>query len=321
MAVVSITNKSTIQNLRPLDPGRDFDGVADLVELCFSDTMDPDGQDYLRQMRETARNAHLWGWAYTLAEQGGSPPGGFVWDEGGGIIGNLSLYPFNSQRHNCYLIANVAVHPDYRGRGIGRALTERALEYIKRRHAHAWLQVRDDNPVAIWLYQSLGFTERARRTTWYNGSSAAPATIPAGLTIGLRRSQHWSQQQDWLRRLYPPELAWHLPLNWRMLPPDLVGTVYRLLTVEFPRHWVVQRGDYLLGALTWQQTHGYADTLWLATPPNFEMSAIQALVASARQQLSPRRKLVLNFPAGLASQAIEAAGFYARNTLLWMSVE
>jgi len=321
MAVIPISATSPPAALRPLDPSRDLAGVADLIELCFSNSLEAEGKDYLRQMRAAARSARLWGWAYPLAEQGFNAPTGFVWEENGRIIGNVSLFAFTSQGQPGYLIANVAVHPTARRRGIGRALTERALEYIHRRGANAWLQVRDDNPVAIHLYRSLGFVEVARRTTWQGQGALPPEPAMPQLSIAPRQAAHWPQQRDWLRRLYPPELAWHLPLNWRPLPPDWPSRLYRWMTLEFPRHWAAQQGGYLHGVLTWQHANGHADWLWLAIPPNFDLNVVQALLTRARRQLPRRRAVILDFPAGLATQAFQAAGLSTRQTLLWMRFE
>ena len=47
--------------------------------------------------------------------------------------------------------------------------------------AAVWLQVRDDNPSAIHIYETHGFKERMRRTNWYSGPSyPAIATTSGG---------------------------------------------------------------------------------------------------------------------------------------------
>ena len=165
-------------HLRRLNTQRDLESVANLVELCFDDTLDAEGRTYLRNMRESARSAQWTGWVNSLAEYSPTPPSGLVWEENGQLVGNLSLIPIICRGQRCYLIANVAVHPDHRGRGIGRTLTATALDYIRSRNApSAWLQVRHDNPPAIHIYQALGFQERTRRTTWFVSNQAPQVGI------------------------------------------------------------------------------------------------------------------------------------------------
>ena len=156
-----------IDRIRSLDISSDLDQVADLIEMCFPISHDPDGQTYIREMRKAAREMRLFGWLSTLAEMGSTKSAGFVWEDSGEIIGNLSLIPFQNDGRRIHLIANVAVHPDHRRKGIARALTQHALAYLRRRgDPAAWLQVREDNPAAITLYRSVGFKEQAIRTTW-----------------------------------------------------------------------------------------------------------------------------------------------------------
>ena len=65
-------------------------------------------------------------------------------------------------------INNLAVHPDYRGRGLGRALLEFVLRLWSELGAsHATLEVRRSNEVAINLYRSLGFTVAGTRRNYY----------------------------------------------------------------------------------------------------------------------------------------------------------
>ena len=109
--------------LRRLDMRHDLAKVADLVELCFYDTLDPEGKQYLKDMRRAAHNATLLGWASSMIDDASMPPSGYVWEEHERLVGNLSLIPINIQGKRGYMFANVATHPEYRGRGIARELT------------------------------------------------------------------------------------------------------------------------------------------------------------------------------------------------------
>ncbi|MCB0188270.1 MAG: GNAT family N-acetyltransferase, partial [Caldilineaceae bacterium] len=85
--------------------------------------------------------------------------GGFVWVEGGKVIGNVTVQRGDSSGVR-WQIANVAVAPPFRGRGISRQLMLRALDYI-RENGGDWavLQVYAQNTVARTLYQRLHFEE------------------------------------------------------------------------------------------------------------------------------------------------------------------
>src|SRR5574339_721274 len=153
--------------MRPLNVLRDLSAVADLIELCFSPTMDNDGQRYISDMRRASHDDSFLRWASHMKETATLPLMGYVWEQDGRIVGNASLIPFRDKGKRVFLVANVATHPDYRRHGIGRALTERVMKQARDKKASAiWLHVRDDNPGAIKLYEELGFREVARRTTW-----------------------------------------------------------------------------------------------------------------------------------------------------------
>jgi ribosomal protein S18 acetylase RimI-like enzyme len=311
-------------HLRPLNVLRDLSAVADLIELCFSPTMDADGQRYLADMRRASRDDSFSGWASRVSETASLPMMGYVWEEKGKIIGNASLIPFRDNGKRVFLVANVATHPDHRRRGIGRALTERVMKQARDKKASAiWLHVRDDNPGAIKLYEDLGFREIARRTTWTASPDSLYPKPDSDIQITARHSHYWSRQQDWLRRLYPASIDWYQPLNLNALRPGLMNWLYLLFVDYNITHWAAVRGADLLATLSWMPHGGRTDSMYAATPANQreDASASQALtqlLIHARRTLSGRLTLSLEYPAGEMTEAVIAAGFKPRRTLLWM---
>lgn len=307
--------------IRKVNVRQDLMAVADLIELCFATTLDEDGREYLRHLRGTARDLNYVSWMQSAAERLSSPLYGFVWEEAGRIVGNLSLIPLSRRGQLVYLIANVAVHPAYRRRGIGRQLTQTALDHLKRRGIeNAWLQVRDDNPGAYHLYRSLGFIERARRTTW-QVTSFAPLNrpIPEGIQIQGRSIQDWELQATWLHEIYPPDVSWNLPISFSRLSPDILGYFMRWLRGEGIEHWVARQNDVPVSFASWEPMRGSSDMLWLATKPEYEDWAVLPLLIYVRSLLAGRgRILSVNYPAGRAEIAFQRAGFSNHQTLVWM---
>jgi ribosomal-protein-alanine N-acetyltransferase len=66
-------------------------------------------------------------------------------------------------------IHNFAVHPEHRGRGVGRWLLRTTLEIGARRGARsAFLEVRQSNWSALHLYRSVGFQTVSVRRDYYS---------------------------------------------------------------------------------------------------------------------------------------------------------
>ncbi len=65
-------------------------------------------------------------------------------------------------------ITNIAVHPDYRCKGIGETLLNALLDKAYARGAkEITLEVRLSNLPAQWLYKKLGFSEEGIRKNYY----------------------------------------------------------------------------------------------------------------------------------------------------------
>jgi GNAT superfamily N-acetyltransferase len=143
-------------NVRPVDALRDMPTVLDLIEIGFKDELDPQGWKLLKQMRSATHQTGLSSMRSALRVESS----GFVWEEDGKVVANLSLRTALPSVTRGRLIGNVVVHPDYRGRGIGRELLTAAIQAARSEGAR-WigLEVRQQNTVACGLYKSFGFRQ------------------------------------------------------------------------------------------------------------------------------------------------------------------
>lgn len=325
MSAITRSLDQAPSHLRPFDVSKDLNAVADLVEACFADTLDEDGRRYLNHMHAAARNPGYLRWALSVADNIPMPFSGYVWVENGYMAGNLSLIPYRYQGKRCYLIANVAVDPAHRRKGIARALTNAAVDHAhKRGTAEIWLHVREENTPAQNLYQDIGFRERARRTTWEikpksQRSDYSPAPqVPIGIKVTRPGRDDWEKYHRWLKNIYPPRYTWHQPYHLTALRPGIIGSITRLLTASQIRQWAAMEQGHLLGVLAWQPHYKHADHLWLAAPLGEEDRAISALFTHASQKLAGRRRMLLDYPANNGNQAFQEAGLRIQQTLIWM---
>lgn len=319
---IPVKAKESHPHMRAMNMFRDLPAVADLIELCFASTMDNDGQRYIADMRRAGRDDGFLKWASHMTEGASLPLTGFVWEEDGHIVGNASVIPFRDRGRRIFLIANVAVQPEYRRRGIARMLTERAMKHgWDKKAAALWLHVRDDNPGAIRLYEELGFLEIARRTTWIAKPVSSLPRLDTDIEIVPRHPRFWPQQQDWLRRLHPDTLGWYGSLNLNSLRPGLMNWLYLLFVDMNVRQWAAVRGDRLLATLAWAPHGGRSEPLYAATGQRSEPEALTQLLIHARRTLVHQTRLSLEHPAGEMIEAFIAAGFSERRTLLWMRAD
>ena len=85
-------------------------------------------------------------------------------EEQGEVIGYAGLLKILDEGN----ITNIVVEEAYRGRGIGRRLTEALLAEGRQSGLHAFtLEVRVSNAAAIHVYESLGFVREGVRRHFY----------------------------------------------------------------------------------------------------------------------------------------------------------
>ena len=130
---------------------RDIDAIAEIDRLCFAMPWSRDA--YARELRANKLAFYI------------------VAEEDGEIIGFAGLWGIIEEGH----ITNVAVHPAYRKKGLGRLLVSRLIEVSETYGIEKYtLEVRPSNEAAIALYTKLGFIAVGRRPRYYedNGEDA-----------------------------------------------------------------------------------------------------------------------------------------------------
>ncbi len=311
-------------HIRRLNPNRDLDAVADLVEDAFELKGDPEGAWVLHQMRAYARRAKSYPDIF-------SPPGapeGFVWEANGKIVGNISIVKYFQGDARKVLIANVAVARDFRRRGIASALTRHALRFIgQQAQTEVWLQVRSENQAAIQMYVQLGFEFSSALSQWRCSPinlhlTASRGGFPPELQIVSRKPKDWKLQKRWLEMNYPAQTRWYFNANlewfspWSFLNPAAWQTLTSL------RHFALRDDTQLLGVLTRQKTRLSSDQIWLALPdgPQEDMRADKLLGALLEEE-DPVRPLLLEYPRGRAQLGIQSAGFTLARNLDWMKLK
>jgi ribosomal protein S18 acetylase RimI-like enzyme len=296
--------------------------VANLIEAVFAGTMDEDGRAYLSQMRKSASDARMLAFLTAYVDDLSMPIQGLVWEEDRKIIGNLTLIPLQKDRRTIFLIANVAVAEPHRGRGIGKELTRSALAYIESRKApSAWLQVRDDNPTAIHLYESLGFIEKSRRTTWHATTTKDIFMPEPGYSITSCYPSDWDSQYRMLYRAYHKDVAWNLPVNLEKLRPSILTQFTRLINGDRMQDWALRKDNQFIGSLSWESARTWADNLWVATDASNQDLVIRQLLAHARAVVRSPRPQSVNYPAGQAEESFFRAGYHKHITLIWMEAK
>jgi len=116
-------------------------------------------------------------------------------EPGGCFVAEWDGLPVGTTTTTCYgtelaWIGMVLVHPDFRGRGIGRALMDHCVEYLKRRGLRSIML--DATPLGERLYSKLGFSVASRLARWERAAMGErpPAKYPGACEI---KSEMWPE--------------------------------------------------------------------------------------------------------------------------------
>ena len=318
--------------LRRVSLTRDLGAIADLIEICFSASMDASGRATVREMRALSSLGPALG-LLSLSDSMLKGIGqGFVWEEEGRIVGNVTLFPldFPAELGRTVAIANVAVHPDYQRRGIARRLMDASLDALRTAGVRAAiLQVEHANSTARHLYERLGFhLERTWHQWRRGGNQPLPRRVTAAPHITLRPANRWREEYALAAQVFPAAqggLGWQRPLHPREFTRSPWKAVLDFLSGTTIERWIVREERQIAAAL-WARTSFANSTiqLTLLVHPSRQSELEDPLINYALRRLGGDfRAMGCEHPADdlTANAVFERYGFQARRTLDHMRLE
>lgn len=144
--------------MRPMSEA-DLPQILELEQKCFPDSPWPE-KEFLYELHENP---------FSCVQ---------VLEEDGKIVGYIDWWILYDKAQ----LANIAVDPDYRGRGYGKQLLEACIRDANEKGCETLsLEARVSNTPAISLYHSYGFIDAAIRKRYYeNGEDAILMVLPLG---------------------------------------------------------------------------------------------------------------------------------------------
>ena len=109
----------------------------------------------------------------------------FVAEVGGKLVGQADVHPGRSPKESHVGTLGIAIRDGYRDLGLGRALLQRCLEWMRdRQFKKAALQVFSTNARAIALYEKLGFRVEGVRPRQYRVRGEWVDDVMMGMWLG-----------------------------------------------------------------------------------------------------------------------------------------
>jgi len=330
MTAASLLKPVPQNGLQPVYLGRHLGGIADLIELCFGAELDAGGRGLIREMQFLSRTGPALHVLQTLML--GQQPWnlGFVWVEDGRVVGSVSTQPA-AARSKSWLVANVAVHPDFRRHGIALALMRATLDLVRSRGGlEAILQVDDDNLAAVSLYRQLGFGRVTTRTNYVRaGYSTPPAFEASRFDVRLRGPGEWADQLALASLVRPEGLEWSQPLSAAAFKPGLRKTIEQFFSGRTDEHWVVTDPDAtagapLAGSLIVSGGAADGDRLVVLVHPRYHGQLERPLLVRALRRLGQRPwppRVEYEADDEIAAAVLTELNFQPRWMLRWMRTE
>jgi ribosomal protein S18 acetylase RimI-like enzyme len=303
---------------------RDVPQITELVELCFLNVLDYSSRRMLREVRGIAQMGEA---AWSLARLFGSIRAeewrlGCVWEMDGRIVGNATLTR-RTPEEDAWLISNVAVHPNFRRRGIARGLVEYAIEQIRSHRGRIiYLQVDAENESAVRVYRELGFLEIARRIAWVRGRDGeqdaryTPVVDPS-FRISVRKPSEWTEEYALWKDINPYGSAWNTPLTEDICRPSVWKWLEGILSGEREAHFLARRNGRVEAAVSaFSHFSGWEGVL--IQRPGTGGRIEEGLLSAAWEVFPPGQSVLLETTPEASADCLVKLGFQKRRTFIWM---
>jgi len=332
MVAGALKRERCFSGLRPIDPGRDLPQVAALIESAFGEHLDRPGQQALRQLKAMTRLGPLLWLVDRVSYEFHEFFDGFVWVEEGRIVGNVTVNR-GDEAGRKWRISNLAVAEEFRGRGIARQLMEAACDMARQRGGEAiFLEVRADNPIALHLYTSMGFTRLTASTTLMRPAQPIPLkaevpSLPTGYRLRRCRHRDWRKVYHLALAAIPKGAQWVRPLREDHFRPEIDLRLSRwlenLFTGRVERRWAVVVERRFAATLTVRASRWWGEhRLSLMVHPEHRGPLESPLVGQAMsflRRFAPRPAEITVYTEHQAAlEALLAAGFVEQRTLVLM---
>ena len=322
---ITVADTRARDGLRPIDMSRDVPQIIELLKLVFGEALELDDQQFLGD----EVGAQLSSLFYRLNPATSRLANGFVWLAEGRIVGNVTLLP--TKAWDRFLVANVAVHPNYRRQGIARAMMHAVTSAVKTRGGRAiLLQVVKDNHSAIDLYRSLGYVGLGHMSSWYCSTSRLRRVDPPGsdpaIDIRPLPARRWREAYTLDTACVPPDLNWPEPLRPDAYRQTLWQRLGDFMNSRLFETWAVADSrDHLVGLTTITGQWGRPHLVTLRVHPNHAGRLERPLLAKVVRRLQnlPRRNVRIDHPDDdtVANTLLAEANFAVQRTLTHMRLD
>ncbi len=328
MTAASLFKPAAQNGLQPVDISRHLGGIADLIELCFAAELDASGRGLIREMQWLSHAGPVLR-VLQMLMIGGQPWNlGYVWVENGRVVGSVSTQRA-TPHSRAWLVANVAVHPDFRRKGIALMMMRATLDLIASQGGdEAILQVDDNNLAAVTLYRNLGFAGVTTQSTWVRPAYLpVPSFEPSPFDVRLRSPSEWAEQFALASLVRPEGLTWGHPLSPQDFRPGVARRLDRFFSGRAEEHWVVTEPGTgassapLIGSLTLHVNAPDSDRLTLLVHPRYHGQLERGLLVRGLRRLGKRAwgaRVDYDVDDEQAGQVLTELGFQVRRTLRWM---
>ncbi len=331
LATPVVVHSGSRNGPRPINPRRDIRQVLELLDLAFGPILDASGRRVL-DTRASFQYQASFAMRLNLSGKGLAP--GFVWEEDGRILGNVSLV--QSDLSGRFLIANVAVHPDHRRRGIGRILMQETIEYVQgHRGQEILLQVERDNTGAIELYRAFGFQDIGTIRRWETSTNRLRnlTLTETDNAFEVRPLSGQDSAAAYLldRASYNPNFHWPAPITHNYYKRGLWQRLTGFLNGRKAETWIIarptgtERKKQLIGLATINSEWGRPHTLELRILPSWRGRIERPLLAKLIRRLRYLRRTAITFDHLADDETVNSllpiANFKTRRYLTFMHLE